>query len=156
MRTSSFWPKWAKLNILWNRNERVAITDALISKDVRQVCGVCLPLLSWDNVWVHFGLRQTFLIQSWSNVIRAQAQWHWVPGHVGPQAQMGPRPNHALGPTEIWPRVLEPRALAPGKSNWQDFVLKFLFWFTLLPLRYVSSDFDIEGVHTILLVLLVC
>ena len=57
-----------------NRNEMVAITDVLISKDVWQVCGVCLPLRSWGNGWVHFGLRQTFVIQSLSNVIQAQTQ----------------------------------------------------------------------------------
>ena len=119
MRTSSFQPNWAKLNILENRNEMVAITDVLISKDVWQVCGVCLPLRSWGNGWVHFGLRQPFMIQSGSNVILAQTQIRLdpglkcrVPGPKGPWAQMGPGLKRAPRPNETvhW-ALMGPRPL---------------------------------------------
>ena len=128
VRTSSFRPNWAKLNILENRNEMVAITDVLISKDVWQVCGVCLPLRSWGNGWVHFGLRQTFVIQSLSNVIQAQTQW------LGPGPK-GPGPKWAPGPNEImpWAQMRSgPRPSNPGPKQLTGFCIEIplLIYFT--------------------------
>ena len=92
--TSSFWAQFCREQDLDGprstycytsmKDEMVGISDVLISKEV---CVWGLNSSPWSG--------QTFMIQSWSKVIRPQAQMRSDPG---------PKWDWALGPNEIWSR----------------------------------------------------